>query len=141
MTRRRLAAARDAGDAGEEAERDLGRDVFQVVAARADDFQLPARRRGAAPGRDRHRPLAREIMPGQRIGIGGDLGRRPLGDDLAAMHAGARADVDHVIGGPDRVLVVLDHDHRVAEFRSRRSVSSSRALSRWCRPIDGSSST
>ena len=31
------------------------------------------------------------------------------------MHAGAGADIDHVIGGEDRVLVVLDHDHGVAE--------------------------
>ena len=31
------------------------------------------------------------------------------------MHAGAGADVDDVIGGEDRVLVVLDHDHGVAE--------------------------
>ena len=31
------------------------------------------------------------------------------------MHAGAGADVDDIIGGPDRVLVVLDHDHRIAE--------------------------
>ncbi len=35
--------------------------------------------------------------------------------DLAAVLAGARADVDHPVGGPDRVLVVLDHDQRVAE--------------------------
>ena len=39
----------------------------------------------------------------------------PCGDDLAAVHAGAGADVDHVVGGADRVLVVLDHDHGVAE--------------------------
>ena len=70
---------------------------------------------GAAPRRDRHRPLAGQILAGQRVGVGGDLGRRALGDDLAAMHAGAGADVDHVIGRADRVLVVLDHDHRVAE--------------------------
>ena len=75
---------------------------------------LPGSRR-AAPAGIGDRPLAREIMAGQRIGVGGDLGRRPLGDDLAAMHARARADVDDIIGGPDRVLVVLDHDHRVAE--------------------------
>ena len=31
------------------------------------------------------------------------------------MHAGAGPDVDHIIGGADGVLVVLDHDHRVAE--------------------------
>ena len=34
---------------------------------------------------------------------------------MAAVHAGAGADVDHVVGGADGVLVVLDHDHRVAE--------------------------
>ena len=33
----------------------------------------------------------------------------------AAVHAGARAHVDQVVGRADRVLVVLDHDHRVAE--------------------------
>ena len=31
------------------------------------------------------------------------------------MHAGAGPDVDHIIGGADGVLVVLDHDHGVAE--------------------------
>ena len=40
---------------------------------------------------------------------------RALGDDLAAMDAGGRADVDDVVGLADRVLVVLDDDHGVAE--------------------------
>src|SRR6185437_9189066 len=40
---RRLARAGYAGDAGEEPERDVGADVAQVVAARADDVQLPRR--------------------------------------------------------------------------------------------------
>ena len=40
---------------------------------------------------------------------------RALGDDMAAMHAGAGADVEHMVGQTDRVLVVLDHDHGVAE--------------------------
>ena len=31
------------------------------------------------------------------------------------MHAGARTDIDDVVGGADRVLVMLDHDHGVAE--------------------------
>ena len=44
-----------------------------------------------------------------------DLLRRALGDDLAAVDAGAGADVEDVIGLQDRVLVVLDDDHRVAE--------------------------
>ena len=40
---------------------------------------------------------------------------RALRDDLAAVDAGAGADVEHVVGGADGVLVVLDHDHGVAE--------------------------
>ena len=39
----------------------------------------------------------------------------PCGDDLAAMDAGAGADIDHIVGDADGVLVVLDHDHGVAE--------------------------
>ena len=31
------------------------------------------------------------------------------------MHAGARPHVDQIVGGPDRLLVMFDHDHRVAE--------------------------
>ena len=112
---RRFAAARDAGDACEEPKRNRRRHIFQVVAARADDGQLAAGLGGAAARRDRDRPLAGQELAGQRIRIGGDLGRRSPGDDLAAMYAGAGADVDDIIGGPDRVLVVLDHDHRIAE--------------------------
>ena len=40
---------------------------------------------------------------------------RALRDDLAAMNAGARPDIDDVIGGEDRILVMLDDDHAVAE--------------------------
>ncbi len=51
---RRLAAAGDAGDAGEEAERDFAGDVLEVVGARAGDAERTAllRARGAwrAPG-------------------------------------------------------------------------------------------
>ncbi len=59
---------------------------------------------------------AGEILPGQRMRIGHDLGRRSLRDDLAAVDAGAGADVDDIIGGEDRVLVMLDDDDAVAEI-------------------------
>ena len=36
-------------------------------------------------------------------------------DDLAAVLARAGPDVDDVVGDPDRLLVVLDDDHGVAE--------------------------
>ena len=51
---RGLAAAGDAGDAGEEAERDFGGDVLQIVAARADDLEaaLGDRACGGSSGTD-----------------------------------------------------------------------------------------
>jgi regulator of RNase E activity RraA len=55
--------------------------------------------------------------------------------------AGAGTDVDHVVGDPDGVLVVLDDEHRVAEVAQAHERVDEARLSRWCRPIDGSSST
>ena len=61
----RLAAARNAGDGGEDAERDFGRDVLQIVAARADHLdaavllRLAARRPASAisSSPDRYLPV------------------------------------------------------------------------------------
>src|ERR1700722_16007252 len=67
-------------------------------------------------------PRTRSIRDGlggcrfEGIGMRGALGRRALRNDLAAMDAGARTQVDHVIGLPDCVLVVLDHDDGVAQI-------------------------
>ena len=113
---RGFAAARHAGDAGEGAERHFRGDVLQIVARRADQLE-PAIVHGAPPLR-RHRnlPRARQILPGQARRVAHDVVRQALGHDLAAMDAGARTHVDDMIGGADRLVVVLDHDHRVAEI-------------------------
>ena len=44
-----------------------------------------------------------------------DILRRAFGHDMAAMHARAGPDIDHIIGGHDRVFVMLDDDHRIAD--------------------------
>ena len=44
-----------------------------------------------------------------------DLGRRARRDDLPPMDACRRADVDHMVGKANRVLVVLHDDHRIAD--------------------------
>ncbi len=49
------------------------------------------------------------------MGIGHDRLGRALGDDLAAMFAGGRAEVDDPIGVADGLVVMLDHQHRIAE--------------------------
>ena len=70
---------------------------------------------GGSPLGDLHRQFAGEIFAGQRLRIVHDVGGRALRDDVAAMHAGAGADVEHVIGEANGVLVMLDHDHGIAE--------------------------
>ena len=41
-------------------------------------------------------------------------------DDLSTARACTGAEIDHVIGAPDRVLVVLDHQQRITLRRQAR---------------------
>jgi hypothetical protein len=68
-----------------------------------------------------------KILAGEGAATGQDLVGRALGDDLAAMDAGAGAHVDDIVGGADRVLVMLDHEHGVAEV--------AQALERFEQPV------
>ena len=70
--------------------------------------------RRAPDGRDLHAAPARQERPGHRRRLGLDVGDRPLGHHPAAVLARARAHVDDVVGAADHLLVVLDHQHRVA---------------------------
>ena len=115
VDQRRLARTRHAGDGDEAAEREPHVDVAEVVgprAAHADPIvagRAPAlRHRDAAP--------AGEVLAGDRLLVLEQARDRARVDDLAAVLAGARADVDDVIGDADRLFVVLDHEHRVAEI-------------------------
>src|SRR5215467_8213536 len=44
-----------------------------------------------------------------------DIGGRACRHDLAAVDAGPWADIDDVVGGADRILVMFDHNYGVAE--------------------------
>ncbi len=113
---RRLAAARDAGDAGEGAERQFDGDVLQIVGPSVDDADLLPLVAGAALGWDGNLPDAGEVLAGDALGIGHHRLGLALGDDMAAMDAGRRPHVDEVVGAADGVLVMLDDDDRVAEI-------------------------
>ncbi len=90
---------------------------LQVVAARALD-----RQHARADRRDARRAgigICRwpaRYWPVSECGASADLLRRALRDDLPAVLAGAGPHVDDVVGGRDRVVVVLDDDHAVAEI-------------------------
>ena len=60
--------------------------------------------------------LPERYWPVIESGARGDVGGRALRDHAAAVHAGAGADIDDVVGVANRIFVVLDDDHRVAEI-------------------------
>ena len=111
---RALARAGHAGHGGERPEREVHVDAVQVVLAGALDVQALA---VAAPalGRDRHRSLAAQEGAGDGARLGEDDLERAVRDDLAAVLPGPGPDVDHPVGRPDRLLVVLHDEDRVAE--------------------------
>ena len=65
--------------------------------------------------RRRDRPLAREELPGRRRLAREHVVDRALHHDAAAVDARPGAHLHEVVGGADRVLVVLDDDDRVAD--------------------------
>ena len=123
VDQRRLARAADTGDRGQRAERNRDVDVLQIVGARAADDDL-ALRRGPSRRRRRNRALAAQIRAGQRaMAVLQQLGGLTLENHVAAVLAGARTEIDHVVGRADRLLVVLDHDDGVTEIARAASAS------------------
>ena len=112
---RRFARARDAGDAHEQAHRQRKVDILQIVPARPAQPEDP-RPVETAPVLG-HGDLERagEVLPGEGGGVPADLLGRALRDHLAAVLARSRSHVEHMIGGVDRLFVVLDHDDGVAD--------------------------
>ena len=115
VDQRRFARAGDAGDADEQSDRQIERHLLQVVAAGVRHHQLPFRVGRAALFGDGDRAASGQVLAGERVFRQPDFFRRAFGDDFAAVHARAGAHVDHVVGGADRVFVVLDHQHGVAD--------------------------
>ena len=114
---RGLAAAADAGDAGEGAERECDGDVLEVVGGGAVDGDVLAAALAAGLA-ERDLAAAGEIVGGDAALAGEQVVEVARADDLAAVDAGAGAHVDDLVGVADRVLVMLDHEHGVAERRA-----------------------
>ena len=94
-------------------QRQLDLQLTQVVQARALDHQ-----RGSAPvavfaldGAGAQLPA--QVAGGQSVARGQQLAQRSLVDDVAAVVARAGSQLDEMLGAPQHVQVVLDHDDRV----------------------------
>ena len=95
----------------------IGTLTFFRLLPRAPTMRDLARRiRPHAQRRQRDAAPPGEVLAGDRGGVGLDVARGTLRDQVAAVRARARTQVDDVVGGADGLLVVLDHDHRVAEI-------------------------
>ncbi len=57
----------------------------------------------------------RRYLAVSEVRMGEHFRQRARGDEFAAAHAGAGAEVENVIGVPDGVGIVLDDEHGVAE--------------------------
>ena len=86
---------------------------------------------GRAACRHLDLPRAREVLAGERLRVGRHFGVRALRHHAAAVDAGARAHVDHMVGGLDHVLVVLDHDHAVAAIAQLEQRADQVLVVRW----------
>ena len=136
-----FAGAGDAGDDGHDAEREVRGDVLEVVRGGVFDGDPLAGERARAAGRATISILPARYWPVSEAGLSMTVLRRAVGDEVAAVLAGAGAEVEDVVGVADGVFVVLDDEDGVAEVAEVFERVSRRWLSRWWRPMEGSSRT
>ena len=116
VDQRGLSRAGHAGDAGQQPDGKVDGYVAQVVAACLDQRQYARLVTSHSNRGHRDGPPAGQVLAGDGLLAFEDIRKRSGDDDLAAMHPGPGSDVDDVVGGPDRLLVVLDDQHGIAEI-------------------------
>ena len=114
MHQRGLAGAGDAGDRNQHSERNFQVDALQVVGAGAGDANL-LRAGLAALRRNLNVQFVGEIASGERVRELLDFFVGSRADDFAAAFAGARAEIENVVGGAHDVGIVLDDENGVSQ--------------------------
>ena len=111
---RGLARTRNTGDTGQRTERNREICVLEVVHRTALDRDALAVAFAPDFGH-RNEFFARKVLSGDGFVAFEQLVYRALEHDLAAVASRARTDIHNVVSCKHGVLVVLDHDERVAE--------------------------
>ena len=110
---RTFSTSRHTGHADQKPQRDVDVDALEVVVPHA--FEPQRLITGLAPlGRQVDRIAAGEKGPGHASLALRNVVGRARRHHLAAPLAWAGTEVDHPVGSPDRIFVVLDHDDGVA---------------------------
>lgn len=110
---RRFSGTRNARDRRKDSEGNFYVEVFQIVLACAEDFDVS--RRSPVPLGKTYALAPREI--GSGLAIGRQYFVEGSGKhDLAPVLSGARTDVDDMVGGFHDVFVVFDDDDGIADF-------------------------
>ncbi len=73
-----------------------------------------------AMDRNRDLPPAANVKPRDRIRITSDVAGRSQRYDRATVRACARTQVNYIVGSPNCLLVMFNHQHRIAEIAQRR---------------------
>ena len=113
---------RDAGHADKTTNRYINLDIFQIVPARAAQANVFTQT-FVALFRDFNFLALCEIARGKRPGAAFNFLDRALRDNLAAKASGAGTDINKMVGGAYRRLVVFYDDDRItqiAQVRHRR---------------------
>jgi hypothetical protein len=139
VDQRALAAAADAGDAVNVPSGNARRRRAGCARGRRDDDGAVRQRRRPPLLRRLDLAVAAQVRGGERPLALQHLVQRALRDDLTAVAAGARAQVDDVVRGMMVSRSCSTTSTVLPRSRSCISVWSSRSLSRWCRPMLGSS--
>ena len=126
IDKRRFSRAAHAGHGDERAERDIQRDVLEVVPRRAAEderFAVPL----PAGGGDCDTPFPPKILGGvrdrleavavhrNRVVAGFEHLRTAGGDEISAVLPRTGSEVDDVVGALDHLLVVFDDDDRIPQ--------------------------
>ena len=112
---RALAGTGNAGDAGEQTERDFDVHVLEIVFRRPFDFKKTVG--GFGPFfRYFDLDFAPHVLRGQRVFGFQQLFRSARKNNFAAVDARAGTEVDHVVGLADGLFVVFDDDDRITEI-------------------------
>ena len=112
---RALARAAHAGYAREQTERETHVDLLEIVLTRTANRE-PAPLRRASLLRHGYLQFSAQIPARERFWAVQNRLQRPGRDKISAVQPGPGPEIDDVVGGANRVLIVLDDDDGVAQI-------------------------